>query len=273
MLTTPIITLTTDFGGSGPYVGAMRGVLLGRCPAARLVDVTHEVPPHDVFSGAFVLAAAAPWFPDGTIHLAVVDPGVGGPRRALVVEAGSHISVGPDNGLCTAIYDREPAADVRAIEASRLGLAEAHPTFHGRDLFAPVAAALASGLEPAAIGERVGDPVRGWASAPRRAAADGTLELRVLFVDRFGNVTTDLTPAALADAGGDFSGRGVSLVCAGRADVRARLVATYAEAEGDELLALWGSSGHLELAVDRGRADLRIGVAAGDVIRLRPDRP
>ncbi|MDH3285304.1 MAG: SAM-dependent chlorinase/fluorinase, partial [Acidobacteriota bacterium] len=189
----PIISLTTDFGVSGPYVGAMRGVLLSRCPSARLVDITHRIPPHDVLAGAFVLAAAAPWFPDGTIHLAVVDPGVGGVRRALVVQTHRQLYVGPDNGLFTAILDREPRAALYAIDRSRLGLMEAHPTFHGRDLFAPVAAELASGLEPSRVGERVSDPVRGWSAGPRACGPDGSLELRVLDVDRFGNVTTDLT--------------------------------------------------------------------------------
>jgi S-adenosylmethionine hydrolase len=144
-----LVTLTTDFGLADPYVGQVKGVILGLCPAAQIVDLTHFIPPQAVSRAALVVAASAEHFPDGTIHLAVVDPGVGTARRALVVQANGHLFVAPDNGLLTVVLRRNPEAKVRAVTNESLPRTKISPTFHGRDVFAPVVGHLANGLPPA----------------------------------------------------------------------------------------------------------------------------
>jgi hypothetical protein len=253
----PLITLTTDFGTRDPYLGALRGALLAACPRARLVDLGHDVAPYDVLGGAYLLGAAAPWFPPGTVHLAVVDPGVGGPRRALALAAGGLLFVGPDNGRFTAVYDRLGVDAVHAIEPAGLGLEHAHPTFHGRDLFGPVAGRLAEGMALAEVGPEIGDPVRLPLAAPARTERE--LRASVLHVDRFGNVATNLTPEALARCGA--AAGALALPGTGRALPLRR---TFGEAAAGELILLWGSSGYLELALDRASAAARLGLAAGD---------
>lgn len=259
----PLVTLLSDFGPAGPYVGAVRGVLLARCPGVVLADITHAVPPQDVLAGAFVLRAAFPWFPPGTVHLAVVDPGVGGPRRALVARTAEHAFVGPDNGLFTLLYDAG-VHDVYEIDPLRLGLDPAHvsPTFHGRDLFAPAAAALARGTDPAAFATPVTDPVRLPLAAPARDGA--WLRTPVLHVDTFGNVVTAVTPgvlerlvpgsrgAAALDLPGPWSGT--------------VLAHTFAAGPHGRPFLLWGSSGYLEVVADRQRADRLLGVQAGEAL-------
>jgi len=260
-MSTPLITLLTDFGTADAYVAAMRGVLLRLCPAARHVTITHEVPPQDVWRGAFVLAGAAPWFPPRTVHLAVVDPGVGTDRRAIVVASGSHLFVGPDNGLFTLVLDRDPRARVLRIDRRDLGPVRIHPTFHGRDLFAPVAARLAAGLDPGQLGPPIDDPVR-LALEPARVGAD-RIEVTVLDVDRFGNVTTNLAPGDLVPPA---PGRTPRLGLPGQP---ARpLARTYAEAEPGATILLWGSSGWLEIARNRDSAAEALGLGPGDRLRL-----
>lgn len=254
----PIVTLLTDFGTEGPYAAALRGVLLARCPDATIVDLTHEIPRHDIPGGAYVLAAAAPWYPAGTVNLAVVDPGVGGPRRAVAVVAGGQFFVGPDNGLFTLVAER--GAEFREIDPGPLGVRAPSATFHGRDLFAPAAAALASGTAFAAIGAPVTDPVR-LDLTPR--AAGGRLSARVLHVDRFGNVTTAITPADLTRAG--FADPAALTLDDPRVPAMP-LVRTYGEGPPDRPFLLWGSSGRLEIALDRASAAARLGVRAGDEV-------
>lgn len=259
--TPPLITLTTDFGTRDPYVGALRGALLSACPGAQLVDIGHELPPYDRLAGAYLLGATAPGFPAGTVHLAVVDPGVGGPRRALAFAAGGSLFVGPDNGLFTAIYDRLELGEMRAIDPLRLGLPEPCPTFHGRDLFAPVAGRLARGLPLTEVGPAVNDPVRLPLTAPRREGA--RLRAAVLHVDRFGNAATNLTREALADCGVEAAG----LAWPGAARPLA-VRRTFSEAATDEVFLLWGSSGYLELALDQGSAAARLGLTAGEAVEF-----
>ncbi len=260
-MSAPVITLTTDFGHDDPYVGAMCGAILTLAPEAKLVDISHGVPPHDIRAGAFTLASAAPYFPAGTVHLAVVDPGVGTARRGLVAETGRFFFVGPDNGLFTAVFEREPPRAIHAIERLEYGLSPIHPTFHGRDLFGPIAARLAAGtLRPAELGPAIADPVR--LHPPRPAGAEGgTLELPVLHVDRFGNVT-------LALHEDELRGRALpnALTVAG-AEIPLRR--TYGELPAGTLLALWGSAGHLELAVCEGNAADRLGVSPGALVSVR----
>jgi len=261
----PTITLLTDFGADGPYVGEVRAVLRARAPGAVLVDLTHEVPPHDIRAGAYLLAASAFRFPRGTVHLAVVDPGVGGGRRALAARIGGQRFVAPDNGLLTLLFERAEA-DVREIDHPGLRAPHVHPTFHGRDLFAPAAAALAAGLDLDEVGPPLADPVRLAGLAPRRRA-DGGLDLPVLHVDRFGNVTLGADRSWLA---AQCPGPAAPLLRLAGGDAPLPWVRTYAEAPPETLVLLWGSSGFLELAVREGRAAERLRCAAGERIRLIP---
>lgn len=238
-----VVTLTTDFGLRDPYVAQMKGVMLGLVPDLRFVDITHDVDAHDVVGAALVLEAALPFFPPGTVHLAVVDPGVGTARRGLVVTARDAVFVAPDNGLLTPILARD---DWRAFElsAAELRLPHVSRTFHGRDVFAPAAAHLARGVPPARFGSPVDDPVRvAW---PEVHAVGGAVAGAVLHVDRFGNLITSIAAAALEALGAE-----ASIHIAGR---RLPLVGTYADLPLGAAGALIGSSNRLEVAVREGSA-------------------
>lgn len=195
-----IVTLTTDFGTRDAYVAAMKGAILGIARSVQLVDVTHEVAPHDVAEGAYALEAAAPYFPPGTVHVGVVDPGVGTARRGLAVVARGQVFVGPDNGLFTPFLGGD---DWTAFElaAPEYRLRAVSRTFHGRDVFAPAAAHVAAGVDPARLGPRVTDPVRLPWPAPRRTGA-GVAGV-VVHVDRFGNLVTSIPAEAVAGLGAD----------------------------------------------------------------------
>jgi S-adenosylmethionine hydrolase len=230
----PLITLTSDFGSGSPYVAAMKAVLLARCPAASLVDVSHDVPSFDVDLGAFLLWAGTRDFPPGSVHLAVVDPGVGTARRRLALSCGGRLYVGPDNGLFAVVIDElglEAAVELPARpEASR--------TFEGRDVFAPAAAELACGRRVESLGARVADLVRPAAMPPR-----------VLWVDRFGNLVTSLKPP-------------VDGVRVGGHEIRAR-AATFGEAPAGRPFHYVGSLGYVEVGVREGRADSLLGAGQG----------
>ena len=259
----PVVTLLSDFGTHDHYVAAMKGVILERAPAAALVDVTHQVPPQDVAAAAYLVLAAHPAFPLATVHLAVVDPGVGSARRAVAVEALGQRFVGPDNGLFSYLLDLDARARVYHLDRERFFRHPVSATFHGRDVFAPVAGELAAGREPAELGTPIADPVRLAPLAPS-PRPDGALEGRILHVDHFGNCVTCFTRAALpADAAPRLE--------AGGREIR-ELRHHYAEAGGRAGggFALWGSGGFLEISVDGGSAARELGLAAGDPVRLRP---
>ena len=192
-----MIALLTDFGSRDHYVGAVKGTLLARCPDATVVDITNELPRHDVAAAAFSLSAAHRSFPAGTVFVAVVDPGVGSERRALAVEAGGYQFVGPDNGVFTLILAEHPQARAREIRNARLLAPDVSATFHARDIFAPAAAHLASGGSAADLGPLVRDPVVFVLEAVRRLAS-GEWEAAVVDVDAFGNLTTNLSSRDLA---------------------------------------------------------------------------
>ncbi|MSP62780.1 MAG: hypothetical protein EXR72_21100 [Myxococcales bacterium] len=244
-----IITLTTDFGTQDGYVGAMKGVLLREHPAARLVDLTHDVPPQDVFAGAFALAQAACFFPPGTVHIAVVDPGVGSSRRALIVEHDGALFVAPDNGLT---WLAAPGA-AWAIDSTRLPPEWLiHPTFHGRDLFARIAARLAAGAPIAEFS--TGIVVQRQLALPPAAREGATLRGEVIHIDRFGNLVTSFP-------GGTVSG---TLTVAG---VDAPLHTTYADVAPGQPVAYLGSSGFIEVAVRDGSAATLLSASRGAVVR------
>jgi S-adenosyl-L-methionine hydrolase (adenosine-forming) len=242
-----IVTLTTDFGLRDAYVAEMKGVMLGIAEAARrplqLVDVTHEVERHDITEGALALESAAPFFPPGTVHLAVVDPGVGTTRRGLVVAATGHVFIGPDNGLFTPFLDGEGWRAWELVEA-QYRLASVSRTFHGRDLFAPAAAHVASGLDPARLGPPVVDPVRlAW---PEVRAVAGAVAGAVVHADRFGNLITSVHARSIEPVDADL------VVRVGGREVP--LVGTYGDLSVGRPGALIGSSGRLEIAVREGSA-------------------
>jgi S-adenosyl-L-methionine hydrolase (adenosine-forming) len=259
----PIIALLTDFGLQDPYVGAMKGAILSACPDATLVDVLHDVPAHDVAAGALALDAAYRHFPGGTVFVAVVDPGVGSPRRPLALGAGRWLFVGPDNGLFTFVLEAHPAARVHLLANPLLHREPLSPVFHGRDLFGPAAARLALGLPLEEVGPPVTDPVR-LAAAPKVRTGEGW-EGTVLRADRFGNLATNLLAADLAALGGPgLEGLEVAV-----ADRVLPLVRCYADVEEGSPCALVGSGGRLEIAVHRGRADALPGAAPGASVRVR----
>jgi len=253
-----IVTLTTDFGLRDGYAAAMKGVILSRAPRATVVDISHYIAPFDVQMASYVLWQAAPYFPPGAIHVCVVDPGVGGARRGLVVEARQHLFVGPDNGVFTPFLD--DAARAYELANPDLWLPRPSVTFHGRDLFAPTAVHLAQGLPSSECGPPVGDPVRLPAWDVRREG--DTFTAAVVHVDHFGNLVTGLDHARLAELGdGPFRAH-----LPGGETLPVRR--TYVEVETDEPLALIGSFGLLEIAVREGSAASFFGLDRGAPIRF-----
>ena len=254
-----VVTLTTDFGLRDSYVAEMKGAILGIAADVQLVDVTHDVAAHDVTEAALALEAAVPYFPAGTIHVAVVDPGVGTERRGLVLEAGGHRFVGPDNGLFTPFL----AGAWRAFELSRVEyrLARVSRTFHGRDVFGPAAAHLARGVAHSAFGPPLTDPVTlRW---PAPSAVGGGLVGEVVHVDRFGNLVTSI-PASAVTPDGAFAVR-----VAGQ---WFPLVSTYGDLPRGRAGALIGSRNRLEVAVREGSAARLLGARRGTAVFLSRGR-
>ena len=246
---TPLITLLSDFGLVDGYVGAMKGVLLRRCPEARLIDLSHEIAPGAIDMGAYVLHQAGPWFPEAAIHLAVVDPGVGSGRRAVVLDSGTHRYVAPDNGLLTLVLETAPDGRAFLIENEALWEPEVSPVFHGRDIFSPVAAHLASGGGFEAVGPQVAlDSLvrRPW---PLYSHTDTVRTGQVIHVDRFGNLVTNLRIHGAENAIGTVEVSGY----------RIPVARTYSDVPEGELVALRGSTGLLEIACHYGSALEKLG--------------
>jgi hypothetical protein len=252
-----VITLLSDFGTRDAYVAAMKGVILDICPEATIVDVTHEVPPQDVRAGAFLLAEAAPYFPEGTVHVAVVDPGVGSARRPIAVETAKAHLVGPDNGIFQRYLCAAPLRRAVEIASPRYRRPDVSSTFHGRDLFAPAAAHLARGLDLAELGPPARDLAALALPLPRRAP--GLLEGEVIHVDRFGNLITNLESQDLGAV------RAVEVPGASLAG----LARAYADAEPGSLLALVGSGGLLEISMRDGSAAAALGAGRGARVAVR----
>src|SRR5262245_5970287 len=257
----PIITLTTDFGEESPYVAAMKGVIVRINPAVGLVDLSHQVPRHDVCHAAFFLAAAVPYFPAGVIHVVVVDPGVGTERALLFIEGDGHRLLAPDNGCSTLLarsFTQPPT--VRRLTEPRFWRQPVSATFHGRDILAPVAAHLSLGTDPADVGPLVENWVR--LEIPEPHFGRERLIGEVVFVDRFGNLITNL-PA------GPFAALAVrpARIMVGNAEVP-RTVRTYAEVAPGELAALISSVDTLEIAVNQGNAAERLSAAVGTPVQV-----
>jgi S-adenosyl-L-methionine hydrolase (adenosine-forming) len=252
----PVIALLSDFGTCDHYAGTMKGVMLGICPDVTLVDITHDIPAHDVMAGALELAAAFRYFPAGTIFLTVVDPGVGSARRGIAADVGDFRLVAPDNGVLTAVFREAPPKKVVELTERRYARPTVSRTFEGRDRFAPAAAWLAKGIQLTALGRAVSDYQK--LDIPVPSVSESRVEGRVLRVDRFGNLVTNVdrrTFEKLAQGGP------VQIAVEGHAV--ARLVATYAEMPPGEVCALFGSTDHLEFAANSVSAAGQLGVARG----------
>lgn len=258
----PVITLLTDFGSVDHYAGAMKGVMLGICPYAQLVDISHEITPFAITEAAFTLAQAWRCFPKGTVHLVVVDPGVGSARRPILAEAAGHRFVAPDNGVLTMLFDAEINHKVRDIAASRYFRQPVSRTFHGRDVFAPVAAHLATGVAAARFGKRIDDYARLTFARPVRTTPKRWSGV-VLKIDRFGNLVTNFDSEAWKRlARQPFEMKiGKHRTCT--------LASNYAEAGAGELFAIVGSAGFLEVSLNQASAAVATGVRPGEPVDLR----
>jgi len=258
----PTLTLTTDFGTKDGFVGTLKGVLWSICPTAQIADISHEISPQNVLEGAFTLWRAYAFFPSGTVHVAVVDPGVGTSRRPIAARLGGHTFVGPDNGLFTPMYeDAEKNSwpvEIIHLTNEKYFLPEVSRTFHGRDIFAPVAAHLANGVPLANLGPAITDPVRLSLPKPEKTITGWRAHITV--VDVFGNCTTDLPAAALTE------GEQVTFHLRGR-EVRG-LVAAYSHKQPGELVALVDSENYVEIAIVNGSAAKTLGVQVGDVVEV-----
>lgn len=258
----PVIALLSDFGSRDHYAGTMKGVILGICPEATLVDITHDVAAHDVLEGALQLAATFRYFPAGTVFLTVVDPGVGSARRGIAVEAGDYRFVAPDNGVLTEVLRETPPRRVVELTERRYARPTVTRTFEGRDRFAPAAAWLAKGTQLTALGRTVPDYQR--IEIPLPEVAGTTLQGVVLTVDRFGNLVTNIDRKTFEA----FARNGEFRILAGGAPV-GQLVSTYAEIAPGEVCALFGSSDHLELAANAVSAAERLGLSRHAVVEIR----
>lgn len=258
----PIITIITDFG-EGYYVAAMKGVILDICRSACLVDITHDIRSHDVLEGAFTLLCTYPYFPPKSVHIAVVDPGVGSERRGIIVATKDHYFVGPDNGVFSFVYNRESVKKVISIESQNYLRGTVSPTFHGRDAFSPVAAWLALGTPLEKFGEEIED-YSGATVLPVQKVEDNRIEGMVIHVDKFGNIITSISPDTAAEQFG-YSGSPKFFV---KGQEITHSYSYYAEAAPGEIFALIGSSGYYEIAAHRSRAADILGVERGEKVQL-----
>lgn len=252
-----VLTLLTDFGVEDYYVAAVKGVVLRLAPGTQIVDVSHQIPGGDLLAGAFLLAAAVPWFPEGTVHVAVVDPGVGSARRILVARTDNAHVVLPDNGLLTRLLDQKAVRSVRSVEKTGLFLDNPGQTFHGRDRFAPVAAWLLRGESAEALGPEIDDPVRLPWEEPRREP--GVLSGKVVHVDRYGNLITDIPAGWLPD-------RDCRAEIAGHQVLHR--VSHYAEIPEGEPAMIPGSLGTVELSLNGDDLARRWIVERGTSVRI-----
>lgn len=253
----PIITLTTDFGNTDSYVAAMKGVILSLCPEATLIDICHEIEPQALRQAAYLLSTAAPYFPPDTIHLVVVDPGVGSERWPIVVRTGRATYVAPDNGVLSLALAQEPIRMAVHLTDPRYHLPGVSATFHGRDIFAPTAAYLARGVDPARMGRRISPSklvtLPGPAPLPE---ASGSWQGEILHIDHFGNLVTSFQISA--------SQFRLAVLVGGQRIETVRH--TFAEVDPGQLLIYRGSSGYLEVAMREGNAADELGVRIGDPV-------
>lgn len=259
-----LITLTTDFGISDHFVGAMKGVILKINPEARILDISNSVHSFDILDGALTIAQCYKYFPSDTVHVVVVDPGVGTSRRPLLVQTEKHIFIAPDNGVLSLVYEREERLSVRHITSEHYFLQPVSQTFHGRDVFAACAGWLSKGVELNKFGEEITDFVRFAAPKPKPVDAQ-TLKGVVLKQDKFGNLITNFTPADVPQL---FSAEPVpfKIVVAGKEITTIR--SNFAQGRHGEVFAILGSMGYLELASNRGSASKLLNADRGTEVGI-----
>ena len=262
----PVITLLTDFGTQDYFVGAMKGVILSINPHATIVDLTHEIPPQDIKAAAFTLVVCYRDFPAGTIHLAVVDPGVGSNRRAVVIECGGQLFVGPDNGLFSLICEREGNFSAWQITNEQLFRKPVSSTFHGRDVFAPVAGALSTGISPESCGAAIFDLVTLERFAPRQT--QNGFEGSVIHIDRFGNCITNFTPEHIDEK---RIAAGAKLIVHDKEIGSIRKFFADQSGPENQLFMLVGSAGFVEIAAQNASAAAILSAKRGDSVLLMHD--
>ncbi|MEP6818500.1 MAG: SAM-dependent chlorinase/fluorinase [bacterium] len=265
----PVITLLTDFGNADYFAAAVKGVILTASPKVSLVDITHDIPPQDIEAAAFTLLAACSSFPSGTIHLAVVDPGVGSARRPILVKTGNQSFVGPDNGIFSYVCETQEKLGVKPelfhLTNEKCWRQPVSTTFHGRDVFAPVAAALSLGVKPAQLGTSISKIVRLSPLRPT-TSRDGRVMARIIHIDRFGNCVTNITPSDLTSK---MIAAGATLRLKGKSVTSFRNY--FAEETGgrDKLFAIWGSAGFLEIAATNDSAAKLLKARRGDEVIVK----
>jgi S-adenosyl-L-methionine hydrolase (adenosine-forming) len=261
-LTNPIITLTTDYGTNDHLVGVMKGVILGINPEAHIVDITHQVAAFDLLEGALVIANAYAYFPARSIHVVVVDPGVGTERRPLLVSGQNQYFLAPDNGVLSGVYEKEQNVVVRHLTSEHYFAQPVSKTFHGRDVFAPVAAWLSKSWQPASMGEEISDYKK--FALPKPKETEGLIKGVVLKVDNFGNLMTNFRAEDLSQ---ETLVKGEVNLQVGSHPIT-RLLATFALGNAGEAIAYIGSSGYLEIGVNRGNASRTLGIGRGAPVLL-----
>ena len=254
-----IITLVTDFGTEDSYVGAMKGVILSINPEVNIVDISHQIPPQDILSGAFVLSQVVPFFPSGTIHIAVVDPGVGGKRRPVLIETERHFFVGPDNGIFSLALQREKIKQKIHLTNKHYFLGNISSTFHGRDIFSPVGAYLSQGIDPALFGKRIQSIKNLEVKKP--LVRNGKIAGQIIHVDRFGNLITNIDEGLLKKV---FKNKSFEIIV-GNSNIK-KFVRSYSYAKEDVPIGLIGSSGLLEIAIRDKNASIELEIKRGDII-------
>lgn len=262
-LTNPIITLTTDYGTNDHLVGVLKGVILKINPEVQIVDITHGVTPYDLLDGAMAITNAYPYFPPRTIHVVIVDPGVGTDRRPLLVSGQNQYFIAPDNGVLSGVYDKEQNFLVRHLTAEHYFLHPVSKTFHGRDVFAAVAGWLSKNWQPGSMGEEITDFKR--FALPKPKEADGTLKGVVLKVDSFGNLITNFR---VEDLPADAMEKGAIHLQVGSHAI-GKLVPTFAQGNAGEAVAYVGSSGNVEIGVNKGSASKTLGLGRGTPVLLK----
>jgi len=256
-----IITLLTDFGTEDSYVGAMKGIILSLHPGVTIVDISHNVPPQDVTSGSFVLSHAAPFFPKGTVHMAVVDPGVGGKRKPILIETEKYFFVGPDNGIFDMALQREKVKQIILLTNKKYFLGYVSPTFHGRDKFAPVSAYLSLGVDPSLFGKRTQSINKLEFKQP--PIHNGKITGQIIHIDRFGNLITNIDEGLLRRV---FKNKAFQTEV-GHIIIK-KLVPSYAYAKDGDVACLIGGCGLLEIAVKNKTASKALMITRGTRVEV-----
>ncbi|MEK6599903.1 MAG: SAM-dependent chlorinase/fluorinase [Deltaproteobacteria bacterium] len=257
-----IITLLTDFGTEDSYVSAMKGVIISINPDTTIIDISHQIPPQDIMAGALILSQAAPFFPKGTIHIAVVDPDVGGKRKPILIETDRYFFVGPDNGIFSIVLQREKIKQKIHLTNKDYFLRHISSTFHGRDIFSPIAAYLSLGIEPAVLGKKIKEIKELEFKKPY--AKNGRIIGQIIHIDRFGNLITNIDEGLLKRV---FKNKAFEIKIGG--NIIKRLIPSYSYAKKDEIITLIGSSGLLEIAKRDADARQELGAEKGDRVEVR----